>query len=210
MFRWSTQWDLTSSAMSAGCVTATLAPNTDVVLRTRPSRYLPRLNPPNLSCRAYPTLWMLRSVHHSRTFQRFICVLHCTGRRRIVSPCSANTLIGTCPAAVHVLALQQRDGPPRTCLRTRGAPPCRGWRPGTRSTAARGWRRRACPRTRSSSRRRAARCRTACRWARGRWLRYRTLTSSMSLYYYRYSIFCDSVECIFDFSIENFETASCG
>jgi len=111
MFRWSTQWDLTSSAMPAECATATLAPNTDVVLRTRPSRYLPRLNPPNLSCCAYPTLWMLRSVHHSRTFQRFICVLHCIGRRRIVSPCSANTLIGTRPAAVHGMALQQRDGP---------------------------------------------------------------------------------------------------
>ena len=159
MFRWSTQWDLTSSAMPAECATATLAPNTDVVLRTRPSRYLPRLNPPNLSCRAYPTLWMLRSVHRSRTFQRFICVLHCIGRRRIVSPCSANTLIGTRPAAVHGMALQQRDGPGPA----RGLPPRPSCLPGTRSTAGRGWRRRACPRTPSWSRRRAARC-----WARGR------------------------------------------
>ena len=51
----------------------------------------------------------------------------------------------------------------RTCSRTRGAPPCRGWRPGTRSTAARGWRTKGSPRTPSWSRRRAARC-----WARGR------------------------------------------
>ena len=74
------------------------------------------------------------------------------------------------PQLMPHCALSHADGcvcasGPSTCRTCSSAPPCRGCLPGKASIAARGWWRRACPRTPSWSRRRAARRRTACRVA---------------------------------------------
>ena len=174
---WNTHWDLTSSALPAeyAPAAATLFKQVPLLAPTG------RRNQAVYSTSARTPISLSSRIQAPHITGQLNTHWDLTSSAMPTGCASADATRRSLPrqradsAAATGCALADRHVQDR-CSRTRAAPPCRGWRPGTRSTAARGWRRRACPRTPSWSRRRAARCRTACRWARGRWLRYRTLS----------------------------------